>query len=132
MRSLGSVSIPAWFDWRTGEGLMGEGLALFQSQLGSIGAQCAEWFYLPSCQVSIPAWFDWRRDENAIARALDRGFNPSLVRLAHRHRPCHSSVEERFNPSLVRLAPHRACHGSPVAGPVSIPAWFDWRGLGTG
>ena len=78
-------------------------------------------------------------------------FNPSLVRLAPLGAKAAGAVDVSFNPSLVRLAHGRRCpalhrvdHFQSQLGSIgapggrqtpqphaclSIPAWFDWRGL---
>ena len=103
----------------------------FQYQLGSIGAHPGCQFARPNHVVSIPAWFDWRPHRWQSARIPHRRFNTSLVRLAPRLQEEFDVVVSKFQYQLGSIG---AGTSAPPPGPwrsVSIPAWFDWRGLGT-
>ena len=124
----GSLSIPAWFDWRPDAVVAGS-------------RQFAHPFN--------PSLVRLARCHVLAERGSVVAFNPSLVRLAliRLHRICRDLTA--FNPSLVRLAPlrpHQAGEsggrfqsqlgsiGAEISGGcphfdeyLSIPAWFDWR-----
>jgi len=124
----------------------------FQSQLGSIGAQGLNVTPLPDRRCFNPSLV---RLAHAMATAhsiADLGFNPSLVRLAPVPilllwgplgmfqsqlgsigagiPPSCPGASAPFQSQLGSIGALLTCHAPPAPQPVSIPAWFDWRGRG--
>ena len=152
--ALHPLSIPAWFDWRAeantdvanARSAFNPSLVRlapyrllhaaqtgpdFQSQLGSIGALNMLKDPSQPVSLSIPAWFDWRpRLAEAVREALS-DFQSQLGSIGAVSGRRHGLLWAAFQSQLGSIGAQAVWTGLTSHKALSIPAWFDWRPVGS-